>query len=110
MFDIVYSFQVSVDVVRPIGETTNWQGWSGWFGSGLVGQWAATLKPPTTDPDFDFTGETTQERFSNKKDTCALKTTTKNNIPLGNVTSPGKNFPVMDGPPGKYIDGVERRW
>jgi hypothetical protein len=104
MFDIVFSFQVSVDVVRPIGETTKFQGWSGLFGSGLVGMWEATLKPPTSDKNFDFTGETTRERFSNKRDSCAVKTT--NNIPLGNIKSHGKEFPVIEGPPGKYVDGV----
>jgi hypothetical protein len=103
MFDIVYSFQVSVDVVRPIGEDTKFAGWSGFFGSGLVGQWEATLKPPTSDMMFDFTGETTQERFAHVNQNC-IKVT--NNLPLGQTVSHGKEWTVIDGPPGKYVDGV----
>lgn len=102
-----YSFQVTVPVVRPKGETTKWKGWSGWFGNGITGQWEATLKccdaGNNGDPNFDFTGETTRERFEHVNQNCikAIK-----GIKKSNEVSYGKQFPVIGGPPGKYIDGV----
>jgi hypothetical protein len=102
MFDIVFSFQVSVDVVRPIGETTKFQGFTQ-FGFGAVGNWAATLMPPSSDKMFDFTGETTRERFTGGRGNCITPPT---HLPLGQTTSAGSTFPVTNGPPGMYVDGV----
>jgi hypothetical protein len=62
-------FQVTVPVVRPVGETTQF---SGIWASG-AGAWIQTLTPPSSDPTFDFTGETVRELYGVSLGGCAAK-------------------------------------
>jgi hypothetical protein len=77
VYMVPYSFQITLPVVRPIGETISWQGFTGFIGNGLVGQWLQTLKPPTNDPSFDFTGETVQESFLSSRGVTIYLTETE---------------------------------
>jgi hypothetical protein len=98
------TFQITVPVVRPIGETISFMGFTGIIGNGLVGQWLQTLKPPTTDPSFDFTGETVQESFMSSRGNCLSPPAAQ--VPLAGTTRPPSTFPVKNGPPGQWVDGV----
>ena len=64
-----YTYPLTVDltvpIVRPTGETTAFTGWAE-----TRGLWEQTLKPPSNDPDFDFTGETVKETSVGARDTC----------------------------------------
>ncbi len=103
-WNLPYSFQITVPVVRPIGETISFKGFTGVIGNGLVGQWLQTLTPPTDDPSFDFTGETVQEDLSASIGNC-LSPPAKL-VPLAGTTRPPSTFPVENGPPGQWVDGV----
>jgi hypothetical protein len=68
-----WQFQITVPVVRPMGETVTGQGWSSF--SGTVGQFGQTLQccagsANNGDSNFDFSGEWVTERFSNKVFNC----------------------------------------
>jgi len=72
------TFELSVPVVRPIGEKIAWKGFV--FShpppntAGAYGIWEMTLIPPQDSPEnkaFDFTGEKIKEDYANKKDDCA---------------------------------------
>jgi hypothetical protein len=77
------TFQVTVPVVRPIGETTDWAGWANGVGlpasfpspnggqlNGTQGQWMQTLTAPPNDSSFDFSNEWVQETFVGGRNTC----------------------------------------
>jgi hypothetical protein len=68
VYDVIFSFSVSVDVVRPAGETNMFVNW--FYGTGAHGRWTAMLTPPTSDPTFDFTNEVVQEVFLSAIETC----------------------------------------
>jgi hypothetical protein len=51
-----FTFNISVPVVRPDHETTDFGSW--YYTQGL---WQQTLVPPSSDPTFDFSGEQVQE-------------------------------------------------
>lgn len=56
----------TVPIVRPIGETTEFIRWQG-----TTALYRATLKPPTRDPKFDFSGETVREvQVGTSEDDC----------------------------------------
>jgi hypothetical protein len=58
-----------VPVVRPDHETTAFVDW--WAANPTVGEWQQTLVPPSSDPSFDFSGETVQEEVGGAgQDTC----------------------------------------
>ncbi|MGH6839368.1 MAG: hypothetical protein ACREDT_11330 [Methylocella sp.] len=63
IFDIHFTFNINVPVVRPDHEETAFMGWfDPSSGAGPIGIWKQTLVgPPDTDPDFDFSGEIVQE-------------------------------------------------
>jgi hypothetical protein len=54
-----YSFQITVPVVRPDHETTEFVAWD--TANPTVGEWKQKLHPPSDDPSFDFSGELVQE-------------------------------------------------
>jgi hypothetical protein len=60
-----YEFQITVPVVRPIGEKSAFVGWVG-----SKGIWTVTLQPPDDDSSFDFTGETVNETFPSDHNSC----------------------------------------
>jgi hypothetical protein len=59
------SYDITVKIVRPIGETTTFTGWAE-----TRGLWMQTLKPPADDPNFDFTGEIVRETSVGNRDNC----------------------------------------
>jgi hypothetical protein len=64
-----YTFNITVPVVRPDHETTDFVDW--WPDNPTVGEWQQTLVPPSSDPTFDFSGETVQEQVGGAgEDTC----------------------------------------
>ena len=67
-FNVPFSYDVTVPVVRPAGETTTFVSWDA---KGL-GQWRQKLTPPAADPNFDFSGETVEEAVGGPggPDTC----------------------------------------
>jgi hypothetical protein len=90
-----YTFQVTVPVVRPMGETTEWLGFAfDFFGPGFVpvGQWQQTLVPKPADAPFDFSGEEVKEHFVDKIIGCPAP---KFNVGTqGASTSTGSSWPV----------------
>lgn len=61
-FDIPYTFNINVPVVRPDHETTAFKSWfDPASGAGPIGHWKQTLVGPDTDQKFDFSGEIAQE-------------------------------------------------
>ena len=64
-----YTFQLTVPVVRPMGENTEWLGFAG-LGFVPVGQWQQTLVPKPEDAPFDFSGEEVKERFVDGTNGC----------------------------------------
>jgi hypothetical protein len=94
-YDIPYSFQITVPVVRPKGEKTQWAGWNNKFllgVSGTVGEWIQTLEPPDDDKSFDFSGETVRERFIGGSGSCPIPP-----VPRAGQTSKGSSWPVESG-------------
>jgi hypothetical protein len=92
----VYTFQITVPVVRPMSETTEWLGFGGLgaFGLGLVpvGQWQQTLVPKPEDAPFDFSGEEVKERFVGGTNSCP---TLKFNVGTQAASrSTGSSWPV----------------
>jgi hypothetical protein len=86
-----YTFQVTVPVVRPMGETTEWLGF-GRFGLVPVGQWQQTLVPKPADAPFDFSGEEVKERFVGGTNSCR---TPKFNVGTQAASrSTGSSWPV----------------
>jgi hypothetical protein len=64
-----YTFDITVPVVRPDHETTAFVDW--WPDNPTVGEWQQTLVPPSSDPTFDFSGETVQEQVGGAgRDNC----------------------------------------
>ncbi len=59
------TFDITVPIVRPSGETT---AFTGWLTS--RGLWVQTLTPPSSDPKFDFSGETVRETSAGGLDQC----------------------------------------
>ncbi|MGH6813263.1 MAG: hypothetical protein ACREDM_13325 [Methylocella sp.] len=56
------TFDINVPVVRPDHETTAFQSWfNPTTGLGPQGEWEQTLVAPSSDKDFDFSGEIVQE-------------------------------------------------
>jgi hypothetical protein len=64
-----YQFDVSVPVVRPIGERSVWLGSQAGLG---VTTWQQTLVPPEEDPTFDFAGDCVQESVWDMVNECML--------------------------------------
>jgi hypothetical protein len=78
MFTEFYSFDINVPVVRPDHETTAFMDW--WPDFPTVGEWQQTLVPPSSDPTFDFSGETVQEEVGGGgRDSCYFS---ESHIPL----------------------------
>jgi hypothetical protein len=68
-----FTFDITVPVVRPDHETTAFEKWSPEFPT--VGEWKQTLVPPSSDPTFDFSGESVQEQVGGAgEDTCHVDT------------------------------------
>lgn len=89
-YNTPYSFQVTVPVVRPKGETNRFESWNE-----AKGRWRVTLVPPDNDPSFDFTGETVRETYLSDQDSC-----------LGSGASVANTGSVKNGPPGNFGDSV----
>ena len=89
-YNIPFSFQITVPVVRPKGETNRFESWNG-----AKSRWRVTLVPPDDDPSFDFTGETVQETYVSDQDTC-----------LASGASVANSTVVKNGPPGNFGDSV----
>ena len=87
-----HSPDIAVAVVRPIGETNEWQGWVA--GSG-EGKWLPKLMPPGDDPSFDFAGEKVKEVHLIRSTTCTPRTG-------GTMGTPGQ--------PGSVRPTTEARW
>jgi hypothetical protein len=64
-----FTFNITVPVVRPDHEITVFLDW--WPDNPRIGEWQQTLVPPSSDPTFDFSGETVQEQVGGAgEDTC----------------------------------------
>ncbi|HEY8032544.1 MAG TPA: hypothetical protein VIF02_09285 [Methylocella sp.] len=57
--DTPFTFNISVPVVRPIGETNTFKDFR--TDIGVYGRWMVTLTPPGDDPTFDFKDEVVRE-------------------------------------------------
>lgn len=68
-----FTFNPFVNVVRPIGETTDFVEWTSSHSGGTYAKWMMTLMPPNTDSGFDFNGENIQEQFGSGYNTCASR-------------------------------------
>jgi hypothetical protein len=66
-----HGYQIIVPVVRPVAETTQFSNPAVWVAAG--GGWIQTLTPPSSDSNFDFTGEDIREQFGNSIGGCAAK-------------------------------------
>jgi hypothetical protein len=94
MYDVVYTFTVSVNVVRPIGEMSTFDSFlvaSGPPDHGAYGRWQGTLQ--SNDSEFDFTGERVKEKFVSGTNTC-------------NDRAPGAQGPLNVTPNGKEASWV----
>jgi len=80
------TFDVTVPIVRPTGETTAFTGWQE-----TRGLWEQTLKPPGNDPDFDFTDEIVKETNAGARDTCY-----DGQFPFGQATLTEHQWTVHD--------------
>jgi len=80
------TYDVTVPIVRPTGETTAFTGWAE-----TRGLWEQTLKPPGNDPDFDFSNETVKETNVGAKDTCY-----DGQFPFGQATLTEHQWTVHD--------------
>ena len=89
-YDLFYNFEVSVDVVRPKGETNTLESW--YQGHG---RWRVTLVPPDEDPGFDFSGETVRETYVADNDSC-----------IGSGASKPNALPVNGPKPGNFGDSL----
>lgn len=94
LYDVNYSFQITVPVVRPKGETSTFVRWDG-----SKGKWKVTLKccaaPIEDDPEFDFRGETIREVFLSETNGCSIET-----------PHPPNSTVIRSGPPGSFGDSV----
>jgi hypothetical protein len=85
-YNQTYSYDVTVPIVRPTGETTAFTGWAE-----TRGLWEQTLKPPGDDPDFDFSNETVKETNVGARDTCF-----DGQFPFGQATLTEHRWTVHD--------------
>lgn len=86
-YDDVWTFDITVPVVRPSGETTHFDGFTK-LGFGTVGQWTQTLTVKGSDAPFDFSGEKIKERFvGGIPTTCPVP-----DVPAAHTTNSGSPF------------------